>query len=452
MDTPSSSTYVASVERKRLRLIFGLGLPIIGGMISQNVLNLVDTAMVGTLGDAALAGVGIGAFGNFMGQALVMGLGAGVQAVVARRLGEGREGQTVAALDAGLLLAVLVAVPLSVLLIWLAPVLFPLLNEDAQVIDVGVPYLQARLCGMVAVGLNFAFRGYWNGINLSTVYLRTLLLMHTCNIVFNYGLIFGKWGLPELGATGAGVGTAAATYLGSAYYILLATRHARKRGLRHRRPERALLVSVARLSVPNGVQMLFFATGLTALFWIIGRVGTAEVAAANVLINVMLVAILPALGFGLAAASLVGQALGRGDVDDAVRWGWDVTRVAVVGLTFLGLPMVLFPEAILSVFLHNPATLELAVVPLQLVGLFIGIDGIGLVLQNALLGAGASRDVMIVATSLQWGLFLPVAWLVGPVLGHGLLAIWLAQMLYRGLQSGVYVLIWRRGRWAQIEV
>ena len=61
-------------------------------MISQNVLNLVDTAMVGTLGDAALAGVGIGAFGNFMGQALVMGLGAGVQAVVARRLGEGREG------------------------------------------------------------------------------------------------------------------------------------------------------------------------------------------------------------------------------------------------------------------------------------------------------------------------------------------------------------------------
>ena len=79
----------------------------------------------------------------------------------------------------------------------------------------GVPYLQARLFGMVGVGLNFAFRGYWNGINLSVIYLRTLVLMHTCNIFLNYVLIFGAWGFPEMGATGAGVGTAIATYLGS---------------------------------------------------------------------------------------------------------------------------------------------------------------------------------------------------------------------------------------------
>ncbi|MDP6945439.1 MAG: MATE family efflux transporter, partial [Myxococcota bacterium] len=372
-----NSAYVAPVQRDRIWTILGLGLPIIGGMISQNVLNLVDTAMVGTLGDAALAGVGVGAFANFMGQALVMGLGAGVQAVVARRMGEGREADTVAALDAGLLLAVLFALPLSLTLIWWAPVFFPLLNGDAAVIGVGVPYLQARLCGMVGVGLNFAFRGYWNGISLSVIYLRTLVLMHTCNIFLNYVLIFGALGFPELGATGAGVGTAIATYLGSAYYVLLATRHARKRSLRHQRPVRRLLTSVLRLSVPNGIQMFFFASGLTVLFWIIGRVGTTEVAAANVLINVMLVAILPAVGLGLAAASLVGQALGRGDVDDAVRWGWDVVKVAVVFLTLLGLPMWLAPTSVLAVFIHNPDTLALAVIPLQLVGLLIAVDGIG---------------------------------------------------------------------------
>ena len=436
------------MQRKRLLSILGLGLPIIGGMISQNVLNLVDTAMVGTLGDVALAGVGIGAFANFMGQALVMGLGAGVQAVVARRVGEGREGAALEALTAGLLLAVVVALPLSLMLVSLAPSLFPLLNPDDAVVTTGVPYLQARLFGMVAVGMNFAFRGYWNGINLSSVYLKTLLLMHTANIALNYMLIFGAWGAPELGATGAGVGTAISTYLGTLYYVFLVVRHSRRRDLGLSRPSGAVLSAVLKLSVPNGFQMLFFATGLTALFWIIGQVGTAEVAAGNVLINVMLVAILPAIGFGLAAASLVGQALGRGEVDDALNWGWDVVRVAVVALSVLGLPMLLFPEWILSVFIQNSATLELATKPLQLVGLFIAIDGIGLVLQNALLGAGASRHVMVVSTSLQWGLFLPVAYLVGPVLGHGLLAIWIAQMGYRGLQSLVYIAIWRSRTWS----
>ena len=432
--------------------ILGLGLPIIGGMISQNVLNLVDTAMVGTLGDVALAGVGIGAFANFMGQALVMGLGAGVQAVVARRFGEGREASAVEALTAGLLLAGLVAIPLSALLISLAPLLFPFLNPDDAVVATGVPYLQARLLGMTAVGMNFAFRGYWNGINLSSVYLRTLLLMHTSNIVLNYMLIFGAWGAPEMGATGAGVGTAVSTYLGTAYYIFLVTRHARRQELPLARPSRPVLSAVLKLSVPNGFQMLFFATGLTALFWIIGQVGTAEVAAGNVLINVMLVAILPAVGFGLAAASLVGQALGRGEVDDAMTWGWDVVRVAVVALSLLGLPMLLFPESILAIFIQSPETLTIATRPLQLVGLFIAIDGVGLVLQNALLGAGASRHVMVVSTSLQWGLFLPVAYLVGPILGHGLLAIWVAQMGYRGLQSLAYMMIWRGRSWAKIRV
>ena len=78
------------VPLARRRRIFGLALPIIGGMLSQNVLNLVDTGMVGTLGDAALAGVGLGGFANFLFFAFILGLSAGVQAMAARRVGEGR--------------------------------------------------------------------------------------------------------------------------------------------------------------------------------------------------------------------------------------------------------------------------------------------------------------------------------------------------------------------------
>ena len=80
------------IERERLRQIFRLGLPIMGGMLSQSLLNLIDAAMVGHLGQTSLAGVGIGSYANFIAVALVMGLGASVQAMVARRRGQGLQG------------------------------------------------------------------------------------------------------------------------------------------------------------------------------------------------------------------------------------------------------------------------------------------------------------------------------------------------------------------------
>lgn len=435
------------VPRDRLSTILALGLPIIGGMVSQNVLNLVDTAMVGSLGDAALAGVGLGSFATFMVQAFIMGLGSGVQAMAARRVGEGRLDIAARPLNGGLILALAFALPISVLAAYLTPTLLPLITADSAVAAVGVPYVQVRMLGVAAVGMNFAFRGHWNGVGRPGIYLRTLLVMHAANILLNYLLIYGALGLPAMGATGAGLGTAIATWIGTLTYIVLGLRHARTSGFLAAVPDRATLATMLRLSVPSGVQLLAFATGMTALFTIIGRVGTAELAAANVLINVMLVAILPAMGLGLAAASLVGQALGRGDPADAARWGWEVVRTAAVVLFLLGLPMVVVPDLVLSAFIHDPDTIALARLPLRLTGALLAADSLGVVLQNALLGAGASRTVMLVTVILHWGLFLPAAWLVGPVLHTGLLGIWVAQLVYRLIQSIVFVAVWRRRAW-----
>lgn len=448
-----SSTLQAKIpNRKRRQVIIALALPIVGGMVSQNVLNLVDTAMVGSLGDVALAAVGIASFANFMAQAFITGLAAGVQAMSARRVGEGRESESAIPLNGGLLLAVAIAVPLSVTLFLLAPTLFPYLVDDPAVVEQGVPYFSARLVGMVAIGMNFSFRGFWNGVNLSMIYMRTLVVMHVCNIILNYLLIYGSFGFPELGATGAGIGTTIATYIGTATYITLAWRKARGRGFLKALPSKESLRTMLRLSIPNGIQMVFFAAGFTALFWIIGQVGTSELAAANVLLNITLVALLPGIAFGLAATSLVGQALGRKDPKDAMQWGWDVTKVASVVMGLLGLPMIFLTDSILGIFLHDAQTLALAHLPLQLVGLLMAVDAVGVVLQNALLGAGASRQVMVVSIVTQWVFFLPAAYTIGPVLGHGLLAIWAAQLTYRTLSSLIYVRMWRRGEWASIEV
>src|SRR5690606_2933136 len=129
----------------RYKTIFDLSLPIMGAMVSQNVMNVVDTAIVGTQGRAALDGVGMSNMAVFMAQAFIMGLASGVQAMSARRLGEGRAQEMAVPLNGGLLLAVVIGVPMSVLLYLAAPALYPYLRSDPAVIAEGVPYLQARL-------------------------------------------------------------------------------------------------------------------------------------------------------------------------------------------------------------------------------------------------------------------------------------------------------------------
>jgi putative MATE family efflux protein len=440
------------LARDRLNRVLALALPIIGGMTSQNILNLVDTAFVGRLGDAALAAVGLGGFANFMAIAFITGLSSGVQAIAARRKGEGNTQEMAVGLNGGLLLALGIGVPLSVILFFAAPFLFPLLNGDPAVVEVGVPYWQARLAGMIFVGMNFCFRGYWNGVNQSGYYMRTLLMMHALNIFFNYALIFGNFGFPEMGATGAGVGTSLALVFGTAYYFYLGLRHARPNGFLVGVPTSEQFSNMLKLAMPSSIQTFFFAAGLTAMYWIIGQVGTRELAAANVLVNIMLVCILPAIGLGLAAASLSGQALGAGDPMDAKSWGWDVAKVGFVFLVLLGVPMWAATEWVLSVFVTDAATIAVATLPLKMVGWCMAFDGVGLILMNALLGVGAAQVVMKVSIGLQWGLFLPVAWVVGPWLGGGLIAVWVAQFAYRALQAGVFGYLWQKADWKDIKV
>jgi putative MATE family efflux protein len=441
-----------TVLSDRYNRILGLGLPIIGGMISQNVLNLIDTAMVGRLGDVALAAVGTASFINFMIIAFVTGLSASVQALVARRKGEGRDSEMAIPLNGGLLISLILAIPWTIGFYLAAPAIFRLVNDTPAVAESGAEYLQVRLLAMVAVGMNFSFRGFWNGIDMPHLYLRTLVMMHSVNVFLNYVLIFGNLGFPELGTYGAGLGTSISLCLGTVYYFYLGFKHAKGHHFLHGIPSMESMKTMLRLTIPNGLQQTFFAAGFTMLFYILGLVGTQTTAAANVLINIMLVAILPGLALGFASTTLVGQALGRGDGDDAKRWGWDVVRVGVVLLGLLGMPMWLFPEWILGIFMENPETIEIATVPLILVGVFIAVDGVGLVLQNALLGAGAMRQVMIVSVALQWFVFLPCAYLIGPYLGYGLMGIWLLQMVYRAIQALIFAYLWQRGDWIAIKI
>jgi putative MATE family efflux protein len=440
------------MDAARRNRIIGLALPIIGGMVSQNLLNIVDTAMVGFLGDAALAAVGLGGFVVFMCQALILGISTGVQTSAARRKGEGKPERAAAILNSAIVIVLVVAPVFSLVLIQLAEPVYPFLNSDPAVIEKGVPYIEWRLGAIVFVGMNFAFRGYWNALDLSRLYMTTLIIMHACNIVLNYALIFGHFGAPALGVTGAGMASAISMGIGTTVYFYLGFRHVRKDGFLRRVATRTEIAALIRVSIPSGLQQLFFAAGLVAMFWIIGRIGTPELAAANVLITVLLFAILPGLALGIACATLVGQALGKREPDDAYQWTFDVAKLTIVLLTILGLPLWLAPDLVSSIFIHEPATRELARWPMRIMGLTMPIEAIGFAFMHGMLGAGDARRVMFVSIGTQWLLFLPLAFVLGPVLGYGLISVWVWQGVTRALQSWLFFTMWRGRKWQHIEV
>ncbi|WP_111411870.1 MATE family efflux transporter [Billgrantia lactosivorans] len=439
-------------DSRRRQRILRLATPIIAAMLTQSLINLVDAALVGSLGEVALAGVGVGGYAMFLITAVVFGLSSGVQAQTARRHGEEAWHLRALPLNAGLAIALLVSLPLTLLCLWQAPRLLGLLNPAAEVTGVAVEYFRWRVLSLGAVAMIFCFRGYWNGIQQSDYYLRIMLVMHVVNVVASVALIFGYLGLPAMGAAGAGAGTTLSLFAGLGLWALLSYRRAVPSGFLDGLPRRPALWTTLRLATPHSFQQLWFAAGYAVLFWILGRIDTASVAVGHVLVNLSLLLILPGVGLGMAAMSLVGQALGRQAHGDAHRWGWDVVRLAWLCLATLALPMALFPDAILAVFLHHPDLITFARQPLQLTALMIVIDAAALVLGQALLGAGANRTVMTTTLTLQWLVFLPLAWWVGVVLEQGLLGIWWVQLGYRGLNSLCFAMIWQRRQWWRLQL
>jgi len=444
-----SATHGLSLAR--FKAILSLAFPIIAGMASQNVFNLVDTAMVGRLGDAPLAAVGIASIAVWTFSAVMQGLSPAVQAYTARRLGEGARGRLHEAIVNAIYLTIGFGAPYAAALILTSGELFTLLSDDPAVRAIGTDYMRIRLFTVAFIGLNFAFRGYFNGLKKPWLYMMTLVSMHVVNVILNYGLIFGKLGLPELGARGAALGSAIATTLGAAIYFTLMIRF-RSPGfnLRPSALSRSVLARLQRLAMPSCVHAFSMALGFLLFYRVAGMISTEALAATNVLINLMLICLLIALGLGLSTITLVGSALGENDPEEAKAWVRGVCFLGSTALGLIGLALALFPRFWLGIFMINPDTIDMAAVPLVILGLSQSYDAAGMVLSHAHLGGGASKTVMAISFVNQWLVFLPACYVWVYFFDGQLVHIWICMAGYRFLQFLSFLISLRTGRWLTI--
>lgn len=417
------------------------------------ILGIADMVFVGFFGTAALGAVGLGGFISQIFLSVFWGMSIAVQATAARRKGEGRTDDLAVQLNAAIVVVLIVAPVPSLILYLLAPAIFGLMNSDPEVLAYGIDYLGWLVLSATFVGISSSFSGFWNAIDRSTLFMRVVLFTTLINVPLNYVFMFGPFGLPAFGVEGAGMGTFVASILAAIYNFMLGFKHARGYGFLRVRPTLEQARVLLRLAIPGGAQQVLEMFALTLMYRIVGMIGTLELASYTVLVNFIGAVGLPAWGLGTAGATLVGQALGKRDKDDAARWAWDVIKVGCATIAVLGAPLWIAPEFVLSAFIHEADTIEMARLPCRILGLMIVINAVGYMLASMLNGAGDVKRVMYVNLAMQYFVLLPGAYLFGPVLGYGLLGVWLVHQLgFRGGQSAIFALMWRRGRWSRVAI
>ena len=418
-------------------------------MVSGTLLELVDLAFVGSLGTFALAGVGLGGFIAFVYVSLFFGLGNAVIATASRQVGAGEPEGAGAYLNAALGVVVLGGVGTAVPLVAGSEFLFRLMNDDPAVLEAGVPYLSWLLATGPLFGASIAFGQAWNALGKPRFFMVTSIVQNLLNIPFNYVFIFG-WGewLPAFGATGAGIGTFAASVVGLGVHLVLAWAYGGPYGFLRVRPRSYQAAELLRLGLPSGFREMIGSIALALNYRIVGLVGTPELAVYAILMRFVSFVGLPAFALGTAGASLVGRSLGAAEPEEAHRWGLDTVKVGVLVMVVLGVPLWLAPRSVISVFVHDPQTIELAIAPVAILGVMIGLNGVSYMMSAILSGAGDVRRVLYVNLATNYGLLIPLGYTVGVVLGYGLIGMWVVhQFLFRASEAGIYLWMWRGRKW-----
>ena len=460
------------------RRVLTLAFPIILGNLSRVLMNVVDVAMVGRLGAKSLAAVGLGAVLIWTILSIGVAFRTGVQTVTARRYGQKRFSDCGLALNSGLALASIVGVIFSMMGYKMAGVAIRFLIDDPDVIPLAIVYTQWSFVGAACITIGYAFQGFYNGVERTRIHMEVTIESNLLNIYLDAGLIFGNarltemlasspvgdisflsvlWSpfdFPALGVEGAAIATLCAAVWMIIHYTLRGfTQEFRTNyGTYKGGFNRETLKKEVEVAAPQGFQEVGVMVVYVLFFKIIGMIGTVEVAATEVVFTLAMASFLPAVGFGVACATLVGKALGEEDPERAAVSMLESVRWSVIFMGTMGILFLLFPRPILLIFTNDREVIEMGLVALRILGVVQFFDAVGMTLWFALSGAGNTLFPAIIDLSLSWGIFLPGSYLLGIVFGYGLIGPWLAFAIYLFLYA--ICITWKilKGDWKEIEI
>lgn len=409
--------------------IWQLAWPAIVGNLLASLVGFVDIKIVGSLGAPAVAAVTTGNRIFFILQALLMAVTAGTTALVARAWGAGDREEAERVTKVSLGLCAIVALAVSLPALFFSHTLASVFRLEPETIDLAAVFIRCLAPFQIAFAVHFAIGAALRAAGDTRTPLAIGALTNVVNVFFVYGLVFGRFGLPQLGVAGAGIASGIAFSVGAIVLVLLWWRG--HLALQVGPPgtwDRARVRRILDIGYPAGIEQIVWQGGFLVFLWIVSLYGTAPYAAYGIGVTILSFSFVVGFGFSIAAGTLVGQHLGACDPEGATRSGWRALRLSVAAMVVLGTLIIVYSRTIAEFMIDDPEVVELTVFFIYVLGAMQPLMAIEFALGGALRGAGDTRfplfavlaglvGVRLVLAGLFAWLGLPVEWVFAALIG-----------------------------------
>jgi putative MATE family efflux protein len=445
------------MDRVLAREVLHLAFPVVLGMASITAIGLTDTIMVGRLGAEALAATGQAAIIFWAIHWVTRSIEVASQALIARRYGEQQFHHCGKIMDNAMVISLSVSVLGMFMLYFGGRTLMSWTSTHENVVDLATGYIQILCLALWASSMFFAMRGFFSGIGKTRLFLMSALLMLAVNVIGNYTFIFGHFGMPRLGVRGAALASAIAFVAALAFMILyvlgISGRNFRKEfAAFHFQFDKETIKEIIRLASPNAFRGVMVIGGLAVFYAMVDRLDVIQVAIVNVVLNIQSVSFMPGYGFGVASATMIGQSLGAKDSEKAERSGYEAVKLGMIFMGTLGIIFFIVPEWVVKLFTDDERVIQSAIFPLMLVGVVQIVDAAGMVFSTALEGAGNTRWVMGAEIFVNWGIFLPLTYLLTFTFDLQHYGPWIAWATYITVFGLMCIWKFREGKWKEIKL
>jgi len=404
-----------------------LAVPIVIAEVGWIIMSLVDLAMIGRVGPDAIAAVSIGSAIFHVFAIVAEGLFLGLDTLVSQAYGGGRLDDCHRSMFAG----VHFSLPFSLLLIvmvWATVPLVPLVGIGPAVSEQVGHFLVAMSWGFPALLCFFVLRRYLQAIHLVKIIPFALISANLVNLLGNYVLIYGKWGLPAMGAQGSGLSTSIARYYMLAVLVAYLVWQNRKQHFHLGRfawgIERRLISTMVRLGLPAAGQIALEVGVFSASTLIAGRLGAIVVSGHQIALSMASFTFMATVGLSSATAVRVGNAVGRNDADGANAAGWTGVALSAVFMLTAAFVFWTIPEYLVAGFTNDPNVAAVGIALLSIAAVFQFFDGLQVTVIGALRGSGDTRTPMLINILGWWMFGLPLGTYLCFSRGWGARGIW----------------------------
>jgi len=414
---------------KEFKETIKLAYPVIIGQLGHMMMGVVDSVMVGKIGAAPLAASAI-AHGLFMLFMIFgIGLSMAISPLTAMAVGAKKYEECGIVFRQGLLVNIIAGIVLTIVIIFGADII-RFINQPEEIIEQGAAYMRILAYSVVPVMIFQTYKQFSEGLSLMRPAMVITLLANIINVFANWVLIYGNLGMPALHLPGAGWATFSTRVLMAISFFLYVSSSARYKPydptLHYRRINFSMIRKILRIGIPGGLQYFFEIGAFVGSAIIIGWLGTNELAAHQIAINLASISFMVALGISAAATIRVGNAVGREDRAGARNAGIIAFILSATVMGTFGIIFITLRWFLPTLYIDSQQVIEIAASLLIIAALFQLSDGTQAVGIGLLRGLADAKIPMLITFIAYWIVGLPGGYLLGFTLGYGVQGIWFA--------------------------